>query len=317
VLRLFANLFGQSDATQSGLPPSLVKEAIERAVDGTDPRVRIHSGYAKALRKPVVHAVEYVIDMIDSLPAPVVACKQSLSDNPALSALLYSEERMDQVFSRDAALREYRAAKPLTTNPITALLVARKTEKRGFGHAQVGDQVLSDVSRTTVGFEQHRLLEPAADEQEARRLLKRRAFDHVLSVALSRIAERKEERDDLTNRKALLRSKLDILRRGGGFAQHSGAINQVQLQHRLEEIEQLLSELGLAEDTLSDNLATIAAVLAEAEHHLWLEDKALCLDKLYVLHDKPQPSAPRTAFKELHNSEGLQLTVLMIGIPPQ
>ena len=46
-------------------------EAIERAVDGTDPRVRIQSGYAKALQQPVRHAVEYVIELIDSLPAAV------------------------------------------------------------------------------------------------------------------------------------------------------------------------------------------------------------------------------------------------------
>ena len=110
------------------------------------------------------------------------------------------------------------------------------------------------------------------------------------------------------------RSKLDIIRRGGGFAQHSGALDQTQLQTRLEDIEVQLAELGSAEDTLSDNLAIIANVLAEAERHFWSEDNVLCLDKLYVLHDKPEPSAPATIFKELHNSEGLQVTVLMISI---
>jgi hypothetical protein len=145
-------------------------------------------------------------------------------------------------------------------------------------------------------------------------LLKRRAFDHLLSIALAHITERKEERENLTSRKALLRSKLDIIRRGGGFAQQSGALDQTQLQTRLEDIEVQLAELGCAEDTLSDNLAIVAKVLAEAERHFWSEDKVLCLDKLYVLHDKPGPSAPQTVFKELHNSEGLQVTVLMISI---
>ncbi len=314
VLKLFANIFGQSDDGGSKLPESVVKEAIERAVDVTDPRVRIDSGYAKALRKPVIHAVEYVIELVDGFPEPIAASKQALTDNPAFAALFYSEARMEQIIERDAALREFRAANPLTTAPVTALLVAQKTEKHGFGTAQVGDQVLSDVPRTTVSFDQHRLLEPAVGEQETRRLLMRRAFDHLLSIALSHITERKEERENLTSRKALLRSKLDIMRRGGGFAQHTGALEQSQLQTRLEEIDVQLSELGSAEDTLSDNLAIIATVLAEAERHLWSEDKVLCLDKLYVLHDKPEPSAPPTVFKELHNSEGLQVTVLMISI---
>ena len=314
MLNLFANFFGESDGGRSKLPPALVKQAIERAVDATDPRVRIHSGYAKVLRKPVIHAVEYVIDLIDGFPQPVAVSKTALTDDPAFSALFYSEARMAQIIERDAALREFRAANPSTSEPVTALLVAQKTEKRGFGHAQVADQVLSDVPRTTVGFEQHRLLEPAISEQETRRLLKRRAFDHLLSIALAQITERKEERENLTTRKALLRSKLDIMRRGGGFAQHTGASEQGQLQTRLEDIEVQLAELGAAEDTLSDNLAIIAGVLAEAERHFWSEDKVLCLDKLYVLRDKPEPSAPPTVFKELHNSEGLQVTILMISI---
>ncbi len=313
MLSLFANLFGQSDDARSKLPPSLVKEAIERAVDATDPRVRIVSGYAKALRNPVIHAVEYVIDLVDRFPQPVAVSKKALTDNPAFAALFYSETRLNEIIDRDATLREFRAANPLASDTITALLVALKTEKHGFGTAEVGDQVLSDVPRTTVGFDQHRMLEPAASEQETRRLLKRRAFDHLLSVALAHITERKEERDNLSKRKTLLRSKLDIMRRGG-FAQHTGAADQTELQTRLEEIDLQLAETGSAEDTLSDNLAIIAAVLAESEHHLWLEDKILCLDKLYVLHDKPGPSAPLTVFKELHNSEGLQVTILMISI---
>jgi len=314
MLNLLANLFSQPDGSRAKLPGPTVKEAIERAVDVTDPRMRIMSGYAKTLRQPVIHAVEYVIELIDSFPAPVAACKQSLTDDPAFAALFYSAARMEQVIGRDAALREYRAVNPSTTYPVTALLVVQKTEKHGFGHAQVGEQVLSDMPRTTVGFDQHRLLEPAVGEQETRRLLKRRAFDHLLSIALAHIMERKEERENLTSRKALLRSKLDVMRRGGGFAQHTGALDQTQLQTRLEEVELQLSELGATEDTLSDNLAIVAGVLAEAERHFWSEDHVMCLDKLYVLHDQPGPSALPTVFKELHNSEGLQVTFLLISI---
>jgi len=314
VLKLFANFFGKSDGGRSKLPLAVVKQAIERAVDATDPRVRIQSGYAKVLRKPVIHAVEYVIDLVDGFPQPIAVGKNALTDNPALAALLYSEARMEQIIERDAALREFRAANPATTDPITALLVAQKTEKHGFGHAEVDGQVMSDVPQTTVGFDQHRLLEPAISEKETRRLLKRRAFDHLLSIALSQITVRKEERENLTSRKALLRSKLEVMRRGSGFAQHTVVLDQAQLQTRLEELEAQLSELGATEDTLSENLATIAIVMAEAEKHLWPAEKVLCLDKLYVLHDKPKPSAPPTVFKELHNSEGLQATFLMISI---
>jgi hypothetical protein len=317
VLEFFKGVFSRSTGARSGLPKSLVNTAIERAVDGTDPRVRIQSGYAKALRKPAMHAVEYVIALVDSFPAPVEASKKSLADNPAFAALVYSQERLHQIVDRDPALKEFRAANTQCTDAVTALLLARRSEKHGFGHAQVGEQVLSDVPRTTISFDQHRLVEPAASEQETRRLLARRAFDHLLWVALMQITERKEQRDKLGKRKALLRSKVDIIRRSGGFMHAIEAPDQAHLHTQLADVDGQLSALGAVEDTLADNLAIIAAVLTDAQRHLWSEDTVLCLDKLYVVHDKPGPSAPPTVFKELHNSEGQALTVLMISIPAQ
>ena len=112
-MKLFANIFGQSDATGAKLPAALVKTAIERAVDGTDPRLRIVSGYARILKKPVLQAADYIIGMIDGLPEPVVANRASLEVDPGLATLLYSAERMEQLISRDAAMLEFRGANPL------------------------------------------------------------------------------------------------------------------------------------------------------------------------------------------------------------
>jgi len=314
MLNLFADIFGHSGDSPSKLPPSLVNTVIERAVDGTDPRLRIVRGYKKALKKSVIQAADYVIDLIDSLPEPVVASKATLATDPALAALLYSEDSMNQIISWDAAMREFRSSNRLTVGPVTALLIAHRTEKHGFGYAEVGGQILKDVPQTTISFGQHLLLEPTGDEQATRRLLKRRAFDHLLSVALLHLTERKVERDSLTVRRALLLSKLDIMQRAGGFAQHTAAGDRARLQADLEEIERQLSGLGISEDILADNLATIAAMLSKAESHLWLEDKLLCLDKFYVVHDKPGSSVPQIVFKDLHDSEGRQVSLQMLNI---
>ncbi len=316
-MKLFGNIFGQSDVAGSKLPAALVKTAIERAVDGTDPRLRIVSGYARILKKPVLQAADYIIGMVDGLPAPVVANRASLEADPGLAALLYSAERMEQLISRDAAMLEFRGANPLLLEPVTALLVAQRSEKRGFGYGEVEGQVLKDVARTTVGFDQHLLVAVARDEAETRRLMKRRAFDQLLALALLHITERKEERESLGTRRALLRSKLDILQRGGSFTQHTGAVDQLKLQASLEDIEQQLAKLDASGDVLADNLAAIAEVLSNAEEHLWLEDRTLCLDRLYVVHDKPSRSAPGIVFKEIHTSEGRQATLKLLSIPAQ
>jgi hypothetical protein len=205
----------------------------------------------------------------------------------------------------------------LVPEPVTALLVAQRSEKRGFGYGEVEGQVLKDVARTTVGFDQHLLVAVARDETETRRLLKRRAFDQLLALALLHITERKEERESLGTRRALLRSKLDILQRGGSFTQHTGANDQLKLQASLEDIEQQLATLDASGDVLAGNLAVIADVLSNAGEHLWLEDRTLCLDRLYVVHDKPSRSAPSIVFKEIHTSDGRQATLKLLSIPAQ
>jgi hypothetical protein len=314
VLSLFANLFGRADDGDEALPATLLKQLTERAVDGTDPRVRMISSYAKTLKKPVSHAAEYLIAMIDNLPAPLELIPAALRDTPALAAFLYSAEEAKQLLARDAALLEFRTTHPATVQQITALLVVQQSEKRSFGVGQVGEQTVQDVPRTTVSFSDHRLLEPAVDETGTRTGLKRRAFDQLLAVALAMISERKEERAELNSMQALLRSKLQILQRSGSFAQHAGQDERAQLQARMAEIEQKLVALGPSTDALQGNLDVIAQVLSEAERHLWIEERTLNLDQFYVLHDKPVPSALAVVCRDIHNSAGQQLTLQMVKL---
>lgn len=104
MLNLFGNLFGRADEGHAELPEQLVKKLIERTMDGTDPRLRIVSGYAKTLRKPVIHAAEYVIGLIDSLPQPLDP--HDLHASPALAAMLYSESQARQILSRAGPCRD-------------------------------------------------------------------------------------------------------------------------------------------------------------------------------------------------------------------
>ena len=98
---------------------------------------------------------------------------------------------------------------------MTALLLAERVERNILGMDLVGDQVRRDVQQVAVSFTAHRLLDPTPSEAETRRQLKRRAFDHLLTLALTRIAEARVERADLTRQRDLLRRKLTALEHGG------------------------------------------------------------------------------------------------------
>lgn len=314
MFKLFSNIFENSDPDRIELPKALLKAAIERTVDGTDPRLRMLPGYAKKLREPVLHAADHVVRLARNLPEPVRLSRGDFMKHPALAAIFYSAERLEQVICHDAALKEFAKTHPLSSDPVYALLAVHKREKQVLGIALVNDEMRKDVAQTTVSFNQHWLVDPSHSEEQTRRLLMRRIFDRLLGIALSRLVERREERDSLSSYKALLKCKLEVLGRSGCLDNEPREGERLQLEARMAEIEQQLSALGPDHTVLPANLATIAEVLGEAERHLWHEETFLCLDRYYVLQDKPSPSVPEIAFQRFHDSEREGILVLMVQI---
>ncbi len=213
-MKLFQSIFGGRESV-GRYPETLIDMAIERAVDGTDSRLRLVPGYRKRLREPVMHAIDQVVALVDGIPAPVAAGSDDYRNDFRLAALFASAEDMLQVFGRDRALSEYLSgAEGQGTERVTALLLARREERNILGMELVGDQVRRDVAQVTVSFSGHHLLEPRTSEEECRRFLKRRAFDHLLALALAQITEARVERADLTRQRDLLLRKLQAMKRG-------------------------------------------------------------------------------------------------------
>lgn len=326
MFRLFHSIFGTADTARQAYPESLVAEAIERAADATDPRIRALPGYAKQLREPVIHAIDHVIALVDSLPAAVTASRAGREANPTLAALFFSTARMSEILGKDSQLRDYFATTAhapdktgTAASPVTAMLAAERHEKTGFGYALVDDKVLNDVQQTIVSFDGHRLLEVAASETETRRQLKRRAFDYLLSVALTAVTEQRDERNKLSQQRALLRAKLDILHRGGSSLAGDDARQEdrTALQTRLAELENRLATLGPVTEILHTNLTIVAATLLDAEKHLWLENRNLRIDQHHVLHVDTDTAVPAIPFVDVCGSDGRCLVMLLLSIPPE
>lgn len=314
MFKLFHSIFGGGSHTQSAYPDSLVSEAIERALDGTDPRIRLLSGYAKKLREPVIHAIDHVINLVDALPAPANASAQGRDHSPALSLFFYSSARMADIFGKDVALREfYREAAAHTGNAV-ALLVASRDEKKTFGYALVDDKPMSDVAQTVVSFAHPLLRDVCADETALRAKLKRRAFDYLLTIALARIEERQSERASLSQRRAVLRAKLALQKKSSAFA-HGGDESPVDLQSKFDVVEKQLLALGADDTVLDNNLSTLVEVLQDAEKHLWITDRTLYVGQNNVLHDKIGPGITTVTLQDLHDSDGKQVSLLLLSLP--
>jgi len=317
MLKLFQSIFGGNEA-RGRYPESLIEMAIERVVDGTYPRLRAQSGYSKRLRQPVIHAIDHVISLIDNLSAPLPAVNATYSSDPRLPALFVSAEHMREVFGKDNALGEFREGHPEIGEGVTALLLAERKEKNTLGVALEGDMLRRDVAQVSVSFGNHRLLDPSNNEEEARRLLKRRAFDHLISLALWRLSEAKSERAELNHQHELMKGKLGLLQRGGwSFEGKEGeSIDPVALQGELDAIEAQLAAITIDDRTLSGQLDIVTDLLADAENQIWAEPVDLHLDRMNIKRPAENPDARQISFQELHNTRGQSLVMLFVSLNP-
>ncbi|UHD14488.1 hypothetical protein [Thiocapsa bogorovii] len=151
-----------------------------------------------------------------------------------------------------------------------------------------------------------------------RRQLMRRAFDHLLSLALSRIAEACVERADLTRQRDLLHRKLTALKRGGwGFdVQEGEQPDPAALTTELDAITAQLGAIGSDAGVLRAHLGMVAELLGEADDQLRRDEITLYLDPMNIQRDARDPSARPLVFQELRNAQGRTAVMLPIAIVP-
>ena len=311
MLSLFQSIFG--GAEEAGrYPETLVRAAIERAVDGTDPWLRGLSRYRKKLHPAVLTAIDHVVALVDSLAPPRLATRDGYARDSLLQAIFLSSEQMRQV------LQEQLAAQPVAGGSAYALLAVDLEQRGTFGVELLGDTMVRDVPQVTVSFANHRLLDPTGNEDETRRLLKRRAFDHLLSLALRRMVAVKEIREGLDNRRTLLQAKLEVLQRGNwGFDRSTPQkpANIVDLEAQLGEIEAQLQRVGSDGQAMEVALGLLADVLGRPQEHLWGERSTLVVDRMGIKRAVASDEAPELELQQLHNAEGRSIVMTLIEIP--
>jgi hypothetical protein len=317
MLKLFQSIFGGREQ-RGHYPESLIEAAIERAVDGTDPRLRALFGYKKHLRPSVIHAIDHVVALVDGIPAPLPAGHSDYNADLRLKALFATADRMQEVFGNDPELNEFRGGADKDAERAFALLLADRVEKNVLGMELSGEMLRRDVAQVLVSFRRHRLIEVTSNEADTRRQLKRRAFDHLLTLALTRIAEVHGERDGLARQRDLLNRKLSALKQGGwSFETTDGEQPDPKvLSAELQEIETELAKLGADTGALQGRLEIVADLMGHAEQKLWAEDFIIHLDNMNIRRDAQDASAQRIELQELHNARGAGLVMLLVSLAP-
>lgn len=319
MLRLFQSIFGGARAEPGRYPEELVERAIERAVDATDPRLRTVRGHRRRLRPAVLASVDHVVDLVNGLPDRVDASRAAFDADPRLAHFFASARRLPEVFGNDPALRDYlKTSSGRRGAAVLALLAMQREQRTVLGMQQSGDGVRREVLQKIVDFSGHRLIDPAADEEDARRALMRRAYDHLLSRALRDVLAGRAQRTGLERERVLMQRKLESLRAGNWGLDAPGPgpeVDAAGLEARIAEIAADLERIGPRTGVLERELEVVEAALARPRERLWHARESVTVDREGVLHDEEGGGAHAVPLDVVHDDEGQSMVVLPVAVP--
>jgi hypothetical protein len=292
MLSFLSSLFASDTSKSGGVDKALIERATERAVEGTDPRLRALGNYRKQLRKPVELAVRYVMEFVDGLPEAVPLSRKGYSTDPRLHAFFASNDHLQEVLGGSRTISDYlQGLSGLPPHEIFGLLTLEWKERNTLGMEQQGDRVRRDVRQVTVNFFNHRFACPGDNEAETSLELKKRAFDYLLKLALEKILAERGKHQELKREQQLLDKKLKAMKAGdwGLETMFSHGDEPTPdpggLAAKIDAVESELLELGDAGGGLERSLEQLAEVLAQPAHWLYRDEVRMRLNHMGIKTD--------------------------------
>jgi hypothetical protein len=325
VFRFLHSIFATTPSPPGKLDATLIKAAIERVVDGTDPRLRAVPHFQRKLWEPVERAVHYVVEHAATLPPAIAFDRRHFTTDPRLRALFANPEHLLESLSFNPALRG--SLQPATDSPPTEIFAAlrmERTEKTVFGVELHGDRVLRDIQQTAVNFHNHHIAFPATSEAATRQELQKRAFDYLIEAALQRLLSIRARKNQLEQQqRRLLQQKAQVLKSARlGLAPLIANPSTPRLpdsattERQLREIEAELRLVRADSATIGEQLALVAATLREPGQHLRLERISLTLDHMNIRVPAHSPRASNTlTFDEVLIDNRHRFIILLVRVP--
>ena len=298
-------------------PEALIKAEIEYTVDSTDPWIRAVSGYKKKLRPAVLRAMNYAEALVEEMPSFTFIKPRTYFSNPRLRPFFISSSDMWKVLDDCVTSSGFQRGQEGTLPWVYALLTMQKIEKSFLGAEVSGVIVLRDVVQHAVSFESHHLLDPAESEDEIRRKLKIRTFDHLLRLAHRRITSFKSEREKLEKHRELLQSTLSLMQRTGQGCEPVSVDWKVaiaEIKALIGNVEVKLLELGGNYGMLDTHLDILTDVLGRPEEHLWIKKESLIIDRMGIRRNEPADGTQKVALDIICDSDDLNLVALPVAI---
>lgn len=297
-----------------------VDEAIERVIDGTDPRLRLVPGYRKKLQRDIAASLDHIGNLVDQIPGPLEVSRKTFVSDPEVRAFFASPDELQEIFSSSTELKTFFADPAnMDFDECSALLCANKEEKTVLGTDLAGDSVHHDVLQTAINFYDHKILSPAAHVKDVRDGIKQCIFDGLVTHALERIYKIRTHRQNLEDQRRILHSRLRARQaQGNGLsallaAAHEGKEQPEDLKEQLAEAERKLDQMPGTEDALSFYLDEVRKILGKPDDFIRLNVACFRLTDMGVMVNDNSPQTVNTVcFSELEIADVMRRVVTVV-----
>lgn len=322
--RFLKSLFSASADATGKYSDKVIAAALERVIDGTDPRLRAVPRYRHKLWEAVEHSVQYTAKLVADLPASVNASYRQFTSTPLLRAAFVSPDHLRETLSFSKHTHDYQQQTPgRLPKELYGLLGVERVEKTMHGIGMQEGIMQREVPRTVINFCNHRFIFPSDSELLARQAVTKRAFDSLIAAALQQLTTVRNRREELEQRQQMLRKKAHAMHCGQiglGELLAAAPLNQADastLERQLLDIQEELAALRADSATIGHLLERVIATLQHPEQHLQVERVTLTLDHLNSKVESD--TAPATNTLTFHEArfEQRRMALFLVRFPSE
>ena len=320
--RVVSALFGPP-AVKDEAEQQLIDEMIEMIVDTVEPKVRLRANYATKLKGCVRATIAYLRSIGKTPLEPVLLTRASWSEDARVNAFFARADDVPAFLGRSKELRAFfDDAANAGVEDAFALLGMKKEEKTIFAPRFEDGMLKQEVAQTAVNFSDHRLVAPAATEQQTRLEIGRRIIRRLAQVALERIIALDEKAVDLQQQKGYLGTRLRMLHlaRDGmeGIVDDPATIGEQirAVERSLKETVESYIETKSSLATLDGYIGLIDEVFSHPEAHVTLTQGEVRINRagIKVAHDAEEGHHALT-LAEITVGEKLRGVIALVRCP--
>ena len=263
--------------------------AVDRVLQGVDPRLKFVDGARERLRPAVQQALSFAREAVGALPPSLVLAPDNWGRVPLLRTMFARPTDIEMMISRSQDLKEFLAsADSEGVETLFGVVAATRTERTVLGVSMEGEMLRQDVVQKTLGFSDFRLAGFAVSEAVTRRRLEDFVLEQLALAALREIANDRRRSEQLELHRQLMLTRLRLVEQSGanlgGLYQHGDG--------KAPDVGRLRSELALnaeelaaclADASLEGSFERVINALSNAETIIRPKHVSFCVDAMNII----------------------------------